>query len=89
MEDSIVTQSRYGLLKGLRSQETMRTNRQHDELNERRIAAGERRYAESFEAELAVSLEDLLDTVWQCERWEIEHPMTAATIRSLTARRLA
>ena len=67
----------------------MRTNRQSDELNERRIAAGERRYAESFESELAVSFEDLLDTVWQCERWEDKHPLTTATIRSLQARRLA
>ena len=48
MEDSIVTHN--ALRSSLRTKEPMfKTDRQFDEDNERRIAAGERRYVESFE----------------------------------------
>lgn len=32
------------------------------------------------------AFEDILHTVWECERFEREHPFTVATIRSLAPR---
>lgn len=37
--------------------------------------------------DLQSQLESILSTVWECERFEREHPFTIATIRSLAPRR--
>lgn len=37
-------------------------------------------------AQAGQAFEDILHTVWECERFEREHPLTVATIRSLAPR---
>lgn len=45
------------------------------------------RLVRQSDPDLQSQLESLLDTVWQCERFERTHPFTVATIRSLAPRR--